>query len=71
MTTVTGHCLCGSSYRITSAPQIAHGAARLWWQVHTGCGHGPATPDQCRAARIATHRHENTPCQTDDSSAKP
>lgn len=79
MTTITGHCLCGSSYRITSAAQIAHGAAQLWWQVHTGPGHGPATPDQCRAARLRVSRAihapspstEAQPCQTDVSSAKP
>ena len=59
MTTVTGHCLCGSSYRITSDARIAEGAARLWWQVHTGPDHGPATPAECRAARIAAQRAQN------------
>jgi hypothetical protein len=73
MTTTTGHCICGSSYRITSDVRTADGAARLWWQVHTGPGHGPATPDQCRAARIAAQRSQkdSRPCQQDDSSQRP
>jgi hypothetical protein len=58
MTTLTGHCLCGSSYRITMPTEEAQHAARLWWQVHTGPGHGPATPAQCRAARIAAQSNQ-------------
>ena len=73
MTTVSGHCLCGSSYRITSDARIAEGAAQLWWQVHTGQGHGPATPAECRAARLRAQRQpqDTPPCQTDVSSARP
>jgi hypothetical protein len=58
MTTLTGHCLCGSSYRITCDAQIAKGAAELWWQFHIGPGHGPATPAQCRAARLRAQRKQ-------------
>ncbi len=73
MTTVTGYCLCGSSYRITSDARIAQGAAHLWWQVHTGHGHGPATPAECRAARLRAQRSQKDqrPCQQDDSCQRP
>lgn len=55
MPTTTAHCLCGSSCRITTDEPILTGAVGLWWQVHTGPGHGPATPAQARAAQRASY----------------
>jgi len=58
MATTTAYCLCGSSCRITTNDaSLAAGAIALWWQVHTGPGHGPATPAQARAAQRASAQY--------------
>lgn len=54
MPTRTTYCQCGAMIKLTCPRKAQEGVMAIWWSVHQGDGHGPAT----RAVALRTRAAE-------------